>query len=463
MKKRTLILAFALGMTTLAGAQTNNGGITADMLEFITAQPEKTQAQKALQNAVRNNGIELLTIGEAQRLPVPKTFSIETPKQSIHDQKSSGRCWMFSGMNVLRADFAAANEGKVVEFSQSHLFFWDQLEKSNLMLQGIIDTGKKAIGDPEVQFFFKYPVSDGGTFCGVMDLVDKYGLVPQSVAPETFSSESTTQIDKILRSKLREYGLRLRKMVSTNRKAKEITAQKTAMLKDIYRILAMAYGEPVKEFKYAHVDKNGKAVSEEKTYTPLSFAKECGATNLSERYIMVMNDPRNPYHKVYEIQHDRHTYDGHNWRYLNLPMEEIHQLAIASLKGGEKMYSSYDTGKFLDRKRGFCSLQNYDYASLFETEFPMNKAERLLTRESASTHAMTLTAVDLDKDGKPRFWKVENSWGPASGQNGCQVMTAEWFDEYMFRLVVNKKYVSEEQLRLAELQPIMLGYDDALF
>ena len=199
MKKRTLILAFALGMTALAGAQTNNGGITADMLEFITAQPEKTQAQKALQNAVRNNGIELLTIGEAQRLPVPKTFSIETPKQSIHDQKSSGRCWMFSGMNVLRADFAAANEGKVVEFSQSHLFFWDQLEKSNLMLQGIIDTGKKAIGDPEVQFFFKYPVSDGGTFCGVMDLVDKYGLVPQSVAPETFSSESTTQIDKILR------------------------------------------------------------------------------------------------------------------------------------------------------------------------------------------------------------------------------------------------------------------------
>lgn len=463
MIKKTLMLAFALGTAIAAGAQTRSGGITADMLKFITAQPEKNQAQKALQNAVRNNGIELLTIGEAQRFPVPKTFSIETPKQSIHNQKSSGRCWMFSGMNVLRADFAAANEGKVVEFSQSHLFFWDQLEKANLMLQGVIDTGKKPIGDPEVQFFFKYPVSDGGTFCGVMDLVDKYGLVPQAVAPETFSSESTAQIARIVRSKLREYGLKLRKMVSEGKGEKEITAQKAAMLKEIYRILAMAYGEPVKKFTYAHVDKNGKAVGEEKVYTPLSFAKECGAVNLSERYIMVMNDPRNEYYKVYEIEYDRHTYDGHNWRYLNLPMEEIEQLAIASLKAGEKMYSSYDTGKFLDRKRGFCSLQNYDYASLFETEFPMNKAERLLTRESASTHAMTLTAVDLDKNGKARFWKVENSWGTDSGQNGYQVMTAEWFNEYMFRLVVNKKYVSEEMKRMAEQKPVMLNFDDALF
>ena len=462
MNKKIILTVCFCSMAIISHAQ-KAGGITPRMLSEITAQPEKTQAQKAVRNAVINNDIQLLAKGNAQRFPVPAHFSIETPKQSIHNQKSSGRCWMFSGMNVLRSDFALANEGKVVEFSQGQLFIWDQLEKSNLMLQGIIDTGKKDLYDPEVQFFFGMPLSDGGTFCGVVDLVEKYGLVPQCVAPETFSSENTQRIDQILKSKLREYGLQLRKSIAAKKKASVIESEKTVMLKDIYRILTTAYGESVTEFEYAHVDKNGNTVGEKKRYTPLEFAKECGAVGLSERYIMVMNDPRHEYHKVYEIEYDRHAYDGHNWRYLNLPMEEIEALAIASLKGGQKMYSSYDAGKYFDRARGFNSLDNYNYADLFETSFPMNKAERLQSRESASSHAMTLTAVDLDEDGKPRFWKVENSWGSGSGQNGCVVMTAEWFREYMFRLVVEKKYVDEKLQQEALQQPVMLDFNDILF
>lgn len=184
---------------------------------------------------------------------------------------------------------------------------------------------------------------------------------------------------------------------------------------------------------------------------------------LKNTFIMVMNDPRNEYNKVYEIQYDRHTYDGLNWRYLNLPMEEIEKLAIAALKDGKKMYSSYDVGKFLDRPRGYASLENFDYGSLFMTEFPMTKAERLLTRDSGSTHAMTLSAVNLDANGAPTAWKVENSWGADSGQKGCLVMTADWFREYMFRLVVDKKYASKDILKLAEQKPVMLKYDDALF
>lgn len=463
MKRNILLCTLMMGATFCVFGQKTAGGITPQMLGEITSQPVATQAQRAIRTAMASNDILLLASGEAKRFPVPKTFSIETPSQTIHNQKSSGRCWMFSGFNVLRADFALAHEGRVVEFSQGQLFIWDQIEKANLMLQGVIDTGKKDINDPEVQFFFGQPLSDGGTFCGVVDLVEKYGLVPQCIAPETFSSENTTQIDRILRSKLREYGLELRKMISLGKKGKEIENSKTAMLKDLFRILTTAYGTPVTEFEYAHVDNSGKAVGEKKKYTPLSFAKECGATGLADRYLMVMNDPRHEYHKVYEIQHDRHTYDGHNWRYLNLPMEEIEELAIASLKGGQKMYSSYDTGKFLDRVRGFCSLQNYNYADLFETSFTMDKRQRLLSRESASTHAMTLTAVDLDADGKPRYWKVENSWGTASGQGGYLVMTAEWFREYMFRLVVEKKYAGEKLLKEAEQKPVMLGFDDILF
>ena len=178
---------------------------------------------------------------------------------------------------------------------------------------------------------------------------------------------------------------------------------------------------------------------------------------------MVMNDPRHPYHKTYEVEYDRHTYDGHNWKYLNLPMDEIAALAIASLKDGRKMYSSYDVGKQFDRKRGYLDLDNYDYASLFGTTFPMNKADRISTFDSGSTHAMTLTAVDLDANGKPLKWKVENSWGADNGQKGCLIMTNRWFNEYMFRLVVDKQYVSEQLLKEFDQKPVMLTVDDPLF
>ena len=178
---------------------------------------------------------------------------------------------------------------------------------------------------------------------------------------------------------------------------------------------------------------------------------------------MVMNDPRRPYHKTYEVEYDRHTYDGHNWKYLNLPMDDIEQLAIAQLKDGHKLYSSYDVGKQLDRKRGYLDLDNYDYASLFSTTFNMDKAQRISTFDSGSTHAMTLTAVDLDAQGKATKWKVENSWGSDSGVKGCLIMTDRWFREYMFRLVVSKKYVPETLLKEAEQKPVMVMPEDPLF
>jgi len=176
-----------------------------------------------------------------------------------------------------------------------------------------------------------------------------------------------------------------------------------------------------------------------------------------------MNDPRRPYYKTFEVEYDRHTYDGHNWKYLNLPMDDIEQLAIASLKDGRKLYSSYDVGKQLDRKRGYADLENYDYGSLFGTTFGMTKAERISTFDSGSTHAMTLTAVDIAADGKASKWKVENSWGSTWGQQGCLIMTDRWFREYMFRLVVDKKYVSDKLLKDYEQKPIMVMPEDPLF
>ena len=464
MRKNVLLLGAMMMASMSLMAQTKGGGISQSALQQMEKNQQAGVANKALFNAIANNSIDDLVKNHANEVPVDTHFSIETPSQSIHNQKSSGRCWMFSGFNVLRSNFAVNDkQGRVVEYSQDYLFFYDQLEKANLMLQGVIDLGKKSIEDPQVQFFFKNPLNDGGTFCGVADLASKYGLVPMSAQPETFSSNNTSKMSRLVSSKLREYGLELRKMVAQGKKSAAIQARKNEMLGQVYHMLSLTLGEPVKEFTYAFRDKDGKQIGEAKKYTPKSFYEETVGKDLNGTFLMVMNDPRRPYHKTYEVEYDRHTYDGHNWKYLNLPMEEIAQLAIASLKDGHKMYSSYDVGKQLDRKRGYLALDNFDYASLFNTSFPMNKADRIATFDSGSTHAMTLTAVDLDANGKPVKWKVENSWGADNGFAGCFIMTNDWFNEYMFRLVVNKKYASEQLLKEFDQKPTMLTPDDPLF
>jgi len=460
--KKLLIISLMLGSLSVS-AQTKDGGLSSEMLRDIQKEQQAQPASRALANAIAANSIDALATNHLNAGALDTWFSVETKKQSITDQKSSGRCWMFSGLNVLRSNFAQKSDSLSVEFSQAYLFFYDQLEKANLMLQGVVDTGKKPIDDARVQFFFKSPIGDGGTFCGVADLAEKYGLVPTEVMPETYTSDNTSKARQLVSSKLREYGLQLRDMVAKNKNQASINKAKVRMLAQIYRMLAMTIGEPPQQFTYAFKGKDGKALSPAKSYTPLSFYQEVVGAPINGTFIMAMNDPRRPYYKTYEVEYDRHTYDGHNWRYVNLPMDDIEQMAIASLKDGRKLYSSYDVGKFLDRKRGYADTENFDYESLFGTTFGMDKAQRISTFDSGSTHAMTLTAVDLDEQGKARKWKVENSWGASWGQQGCLIMTDRWFREFMFRLVVDKKYVPENILKAAETEPVMVMPEDPLF
>ena len=464
MNKKIFLTILCLSLVGGLQAQTKNGGISQQMLQQIEKSQSPSASNKALTNAIAANSIDDLARNYANQGAIDTYFSNETPKQSIHNQKSSGRCWMFSGLNVLRANFAKAHKDTMkVEFSQAYIFFYDQLEKANLMLQGVIDNAKKPIDDIRVRFFFQHPISDGGTFCGIADLTEKYGLVPMSVMPETYSSDNTSRMANIISSKLREFGLELRDMVNGGKSTKAVQIRKTEMLSNIYHILALTIGEPVKKFSYAFTDKDGKAIGTVKKYTPKEFYNATIGGPLNGTFIMVMNDPRRPYYKTYEVEYDRHTYDGHNWKYLNLPMQDIEGLAISSIKGGKKMYSSYDVGKQFDRKRGYLDTENYDFGSLFGITFGMNKAQRIETFDSGSTHAMALTAVDLDANGNPIKWKVENSWGPDYGQKGCLIMTNRWFENYMFRLVVNKEFVPQKTLSQFEQKPTMVMPEDPLF
>ncbi|MBR2073441.1 MAG: C1 family peptidase, partial [Alistipes sp.] len=371
---------------------------------------------------------------------------------------SSGRCWLFTGLNVLRAKMIDKYDLPSMEFSQNYNSFYDLLEKSNLFLQAIVDTRSLPLEDRKVDWLMKNPIGDGGQFTGVSNLIMKYGVVPKEAMPETYQSNNTSGMLNILRQKLREYALELREL-----KPAETAARKEAMLSEIYRILAECVGVPPTSFEWTRYDKAGNVVSK-KTYTPKSFYEEYIGEDLEGNYIMVMNDPSREYGKVYEIEYDRHVYDGENWVYLNLPIERIKEMAIASIKDNTAMYFSCDVGKFSNRSTGVLDINAYDYESLFRTTLPMDKKQRIQTYSSLSSHAMTLIAVDIDPEsGKTKKWMVENSWGPSSGYQGNMIMTDEWFNEYMFRLVVEKKYVPADIMKMLDQKPIMLPSWDPMF
>ena len=413
---------------------------------------------QVIARAAARSGVLEASYNERVAGRLTRVFSTELPTNNVTNQKQSGRCWLFTGLNVLRADAISTHNWGEFEFSQCYLFFYDQLEKCNLFLQAIIDTRKLPLEDRKVDWLLSNPLSDGGTFTGVANLVMKYGVVPSSVMPETLVANNTTAYAAQMRELLRQDALALREASSE----KQAMLIKNEMLSDIYRILCQCFGEPPVEFEWTCYDANDTKVSTKK-YTPKSFYAEYVGLDLEHDYVMLMNDPSRDYYKVYEIEYDRHLYDGDNWLYINLPIEKIKEMAIASIKDDKAMYFSCDVGKFLDREKGVLDLANFDYQSLLGVKYTMNKKERIQTHTSGSSHAMTLIAVDLDENQTPKKWMVENSWGKTNGYKGNLIMTDEWFDEYMFRLVVDKKYVPTEILSLLSKKPVQLPAWDPMF
>lgn len=460
MKQKHITLAaclLAFGLTM----QAQNGGISPEMLKNIQRSYQNTAADKALRNAMGGTSIKQLALNQENQQAVNTDFSIKVESKGITDQQSSGRCWLFTGLNVMRAKAIAKYDLPGLEFSQVYCFFWDQLEKSNLFLQGVIETAGKPMSDQKVEWLFKHPLSDGGTFTGVADIVTKYGLVPKEAMPETYSSDHTSSMSSLIGLKLKEFGLELRDMSAKGEKMATIEKRKEEMLGTVYRMLVLTLGVPPTSFDYVRKDSKGNVVETEH-HTPMSFMEKYGDKNLLTNYVMVMNDPSREYYKCYEIAYDRHCYDGKNWTYVNLPVEDIKEMAIASLKDSTRMYFSSDVTQ-MDSKRGLLDVHNYDFGSLLGTTFGMDKKQRIQTFSSMSAHAMTLMAVDLDENGKPKKWMVENSWGPSAGYQGHLIMTDEWFNEYMFRLVLETKYVPKKVLDIFKQKPIQLPAWDPMF
>lgn len=460
---KLILTAILISAITISGYSQSeeDGRITPEDLQKIKSLVKNNSETRALTNAISNNEIKKLAVNRENAGKVNHFFSNKVETKGITNQESTGRCWLFTGLNTLRPIIISKLKLKEFEFSENYSFFWDQFEKSNLFLEGIISTREKANDDRTVDWFFKGPINDGGQWTTFSGIIKKYGVVPKLAMPETFQSKKTSWMSRMIKRKLREDGVRLREMYKNGKDLNEIRETKIEMLSDIYKILVFTLGEPPTEFKWQY-ENTDKEISEEKTYTPKQFYDEFIGVNLDE-YVMFMNDPTRPFYKLYEVEFDRNLIEGYNWKYINLPADDIKKFAKESLINNEAMYFSCDVGKQLNTDNGTLDLNNYNYNDLFGVTFGMTKAERIQTHESGSSHGMALSGVNIDKDGNIDKWLLENSWGAKSGNKGYLTMTDEWFDEYMFRLVINKKYIDKKTLKILKQEPTLLPPWDPMF
>ncbi len=459
--KNVTLLFFFLTISLISVSQNiDNKNLTLDLIKSFSNKFHTDKTNIALQNAISSNDIRKLAINRNNLGKTDNYFKYKVETNGITDQKSSGRCWLFTGLNVLRPIATANMNISDIKFSQTFLFFYDQLEKANLFLEGIIDTRTKPLEDKRVEWLLKNPIGDGGQWTGLVDLATKYGIVPEDVMPESYNSENTRIISELLANNLKADAMEIRTMASQKKSDAAISSRKIEMLSDIYKVLALSLGEPPTEFSWRFTDKDNK-ISELINYTPITFYKKWVNINLTD-YVMFMNDPSRPFYKLYEIDYDRHLLEGGNWKYINLPINEIKDYAKKSIIANEAMYFSCDVGKQLDIDRGYLDINNYNYSGLFSVNFEMDKKQRIETFASGSTHGMTLVGLDVDKEDKSTKWLLENSWG-MKGYKGFLIMTDDWFSEYMFRLVINKKYIPEQVMKILETKAVMLPPWDPMF
>lgn len=407
-------------------------------------------------NAVVKNGINAAAENFAAVRQTRHEFSVSVETGKITNQKASGRCWMFAALNVMRLEVMEKLNLESIELSQNYPLFYDKLEKSNYFLENIIETLDEPLEGRLVSHLLTDPLCDGGQWDMFANLVEKYGAVPKDAMPESAASSQTAEMDRYLTRKLREFACTLREAHKAGQTEEELRNKKEEMLETVYRMLCISLGTPPERFTYETRDKDKKFIRIS-DITPQEFYKKYICMDMND-YISLINAPTadKPYNRMYTVQYLGNVKGGRDVKYLNLPSEELKKAAIAQLCDGKAVWFGSDVGQSSNRTGGLLDLDAYDLSDLFGTDFPMTKAQRLDYGESLMTHAMVLTGVNIDENGKPNRWRVENSWGKDVGKDGYFVMSDRWFDEYTYQIVVNKKYLSDEQRALLAEEPIKL-------
>lgn len=430
--------------------------ITQEQLLELENEFLSQRSNRIAMDAVVNNGV----LSTAKNPEVLRTttheFSIRLEQGEITAQKSSGRCWMFAALNTMRFQIMKKLNLETFELSQNYTLFYDKLEKANYFLESILETLDEPTNGRLIAYLLSAPLNDGGQWDMLCNLIEKYGIVPKSAMPETVSSSATGEMASVMTEKLREYACILRRMHAEGKGEAELRKEKDGMMKTIYNMLCICLGVPPKKVDLEVRDKD-KNFIRDMGLTPKEFYHKYVGMDLKD-YVSLINAPTadKPYYKSYSVKFLGNVKEGRPVHYVNLPSEELKKAAIAQLKDGQPVWFGCDVGKSYDRASGLLDLNLYHLEDLFDTKFTMSKADRLDYGQSLMTHAMVFQGVNLDDEGRPVRWCVENSWGKEPGKDGYFVMTDEWFDEYNYQVVVHKKYLSEEALRAYEEAMIML-------
>ena len=428
-----------------------------DFTDKLYAAYEANPKFVAMENAISHNG--LLTSLEKRSSAVENTpvFSLDLTKDKVSDQKASGRCWMFAALNTFRHKMIAGFQLEDFELSQAHTFFWDKYEKSNWFLEQVLATADQELTSRKVKFLLDTPQQDGGQWDMVVSLFEKYGVVPKSVYPESISSSNSRELNQILNKLLRQDAQILRELVAEGANSADLQAKKEELLQGVFNFLAMNLGLPPRQFDFSYRDKDNNFHSES-GLTPQVFFKKYVDLKLDD-YVSIINAPTvdKPYGKSYTVEMLGNVVGSKPVRYLNVEMDRLKELAIAQMQAGETVWFGSDVGQSSNRKAGIMADGMYDFTSSMDIQLTQDKAGRLDYSESLMTHAMVLTGVDLDENGKANKWKVENSWGEKVGNKGYFVASDSWMDEYTYQIVVRKEFLTEAELAAYESEPIVLA------
>lgn len=439
----------------------NMKNITNNFIDEIEGEYLNNDIYTIARHALTNNSISSITKVNEQTEFTRNKFSIDLKTLKVTNQKASGRCWIFAGCNVLREVIAKKYKLKDFELSQNFVAFYDKLEKCNYLLECVIELKNNILEVRTLDTILQRGIEDGGQWDLFVNIVKKYGVVPQDVFPETFQSSNTREIDELLNKYVRKFSYEIKNINDEN----EINNKKNYYMKNIYKILCSCFGVPPKTFSFEYVTEDNKGNKEYhnfKNITPIEFLEKYIGVNLND-YVSIIHSPTDdkPFNETYTVKYLGNVIEGNSVKYLNLDINRLKELVISQLKDGELVWFGSDCIKGADRKQGIWDDLSFDVDRLFQIDTSMPKEAMLDTWESAMNHAMVITGVNIE-DEKPTKWKIENSWGEDVANKGYYVATDSWFDKYVYQAVVNKKYLNQEELTNLEKEPKKLELWDPM-
>lgn len=451
------ILAVCLLMVTGALEAGTEGAIDKNLQQRLAKQFESSPDAERLINAVSNNDIKSLSLNRDLVVKHDRLFRYEVKGTDIINQRSSGRCWMFAGVNVVAPKVMTKLKMSDFEISEAYLAFWDKMEKSNRYLEKMIALRDKPLTDRSLQMYLEGPLGDGGWWHYFTDLINKYGVVPASVMPESKQSSSTGTINRLINTKLRQATGAIRRMNENGKTVKQMRAYKEDVLSDIYNLLVFGYGQPPAEFDYRYrTEEDSTKVVVERTFTPLGFFHEFYGDHMPE-YVAISNNPAMEYQQLYQMDGGRNIEEAADMQVLNMPIEKLKHYAEKSLLDSQIVWFACDVGKDNYNDSGVFAVDIYDYNATFDMDFNMSKADRIMFHDMSPNHAMVLTGLDTIATGEPFKWKVENSWGSDRGDKGYWTMYDNWFDEYVLLVIVDRSLLEPEDRELFAQKPKVIA------